>query len=87
MAQKSLKILLYPVAIEPCEEGGYFVSCPVLQGCHAEGETIEEAIDNLKDIIKIVSEYKQKHIKKFSFPKVSIEKKKMLGELNLAVAQ
>lgn len=87
MAKESLIILLYPVLIEACEEGGYFANCPVLQGCHAEGETIKEALENLKDIIKIVTEYKKKHIKNFSVPQVSIEKRKLLGELNLAIAK
>jgi predicted RNase H-like HicB family nuclease len=45
-------IFLYPVSIEPCEEGGYFAACPALQGCHAEGETYGEAIDNIHEAIK-----------------------------------
>ena len=46
------KLTLFQIVIEPCEEGGYFSYCPLLQGCHAEGETFGEAIDNLKDVIK-----------------------------------
>jgi predicted RNase H-like HicB family nuclease len=41
------------VIIEPCEEGGYFAACPALQGCHAEGETYLEALENIQDIIRI----------------------------------
>jgi len=41
------------VIIDPCEEGGYFATCPALQGCHAEGETYLEALENLQDVIKI----------------------------------
>jgi predicted RNase H-like HicB family nuclease len=41
------------VIIEPCEEGGYFALCPALQGCHAEGETYLEALENIQDIIRI----------------------------------
>ena len=41
------------VIIEPCEEGGYFATCPALQGCHAEGETYLEALENIQDIIWI----------------------------------
>jgi len=36
--------------IEPLEEGGYLAICPILQGCHAEGETIAEAIENVEDV-------------------------------------
>jgi len=46
------KLTLFQIVVEPCEEGGYFAYCPLLQGCHAEGETFGEAIDNLKDIIR-----------------------------------
>ena len=32
---------------------GYFVSCPELQGCYSQGETYEEALENIKDAIKL----------------------------------
>jgi predicted RNase H-like HicB family nuclease len=52
LTKKLTKILLYPVMIEACEEGGYFASCLSLQGCHAEGETYAEVIENIEDVIK-----------------------------------
>ena len=30
---------------------GYDVHCPVLPGCHSQGENLEEALDNIKDAI------------------------------------
>jgi predicted RNase H-like HicB family nuclease len=30
---------------------GYDVHCPALPGCHSQGDTIEEAIENIKDAI------------------------------------
>jgi predicted RNase H-like HicB family nuclease len=51
----------FSIVIEPCEEGGYFASCPVLQGCHAEGETYGEAIDNIHDVIKVHLLLRKKH--------------------------
>lgn len=51
----------YSIVIEPCEGGGYFASCPVLQGCHAEGETYGEAIDNIHDVIKVHLLLRKKH--------------------------
>ena len=39
-----------PIEIEPLEEGGYLAICPILQGCHAEGETIAEALENVEDV-------------------------------------
>lgn len=43
----------YKVVIEPCKkESGYVVSCPALPGCHSQGETIEEALKNIKEAIE-----------------------------------
>jgi predicted RNase H-like HicB family nuclease len=39
----------FRVIIEKDEEvGGYVVSCPSLPGCLSQGETIEEALENIK---------------------------------------
>lgn len=36
---------------EDPEDGGYVVSCPAIPGCHSQGETVEEALENIKDAI------------------------------------
>ena len=36
------------------DEGGYYAECPLIQGCHVEGETYIEAIENLTDAIQII---------------------------------
>lgn len=33
------------------EAGGYVVSCPALQGCHSQGDTKKEALENIKEAI------------------------------------
>ena len=33
------------------EEGGYIVSCPAIKGCHSQGETIGEALANIREAI------------------------------------
>ncbi|HEV7644141.1 MAG TPA: type II toxin-antitoxin system HicB family antitoxin [Pyrinomonadaceae bacterium] len=43
--------MLYKVVLEKSEEG-YSVSCPVLPGCWSQGETENEALDNIKDAIE-----------------------------------
>jgi predicted RNase H-like HicB family nuclease len=35
------------------DEDGYFVSCPVLQGCYSQGDSYEEAVDNIEDAIRL----------------------------------
>jgi predicted RNase H-like HicB family nuclease len=42
-----------PVVIEPLEEGGFYGDCPVLQGCHVEGSTYLETLENLEDAIRL----------------------------------
>ncbi|NUO80726.1 type II toxin-antitoxin system HicB family antitoxin [candidate division KSB1 bacterium] len=44
-----MKRLRYTVLIEKDEEGVYLASCPSLPGCHTQGDTYEEALENLKD--------------------------------------
>ena len=38
------------VRVQPLDEGGYLAVCPQIEGCHAEGATIGEAIDNLNSV-------------------------------------
>ena len=43
--------------IEPDEEvGGYVVTCPSLPGCYSQGDTLEEALTNIKEAILLCLE-------------------------------
>ena len=44
------------VLLEPSEEGGYTVIVPTLPGCISEGNTKEEAIENIKEAIELYLE-------------------------------
>jgi predicted RNase H-like HicB family nuclease len=48
---KRRRTLIYDVVLEPAEEGGYTAYVPALRGCVSEGETEEEALDNVRDAI------------------------------------
>jgi predicted RNase H-like HicB family nuclease len=41
----------YKVILVESDEG-VAASCPQLRGCHSQGETIEEALENIKDAIR-----------------------------------
>lgn len=41
------------VVLEPQEEGGFTVYVPALPGCISEGETREEALENIKEAIAL----------------------------------
>ncbi len=34
------------------EDRGYNVSCPAIPGCHSQGDTIEEALENITEAIE-----------------------------------
>jgi predicted RNase H-like HicB family nuclease len=42
----------YPVVLEPSKDGGFAVHVPSLPGCHTQGETVAEALENAKDAIQ-----------------------------------
>ena len=44
------------VVLEPSEEGGYTVLVPSLPGCISEGETREEALENIHEAIALYLE-------------------------------
>lgn len=46
-----MKILNYTVVFDPEEDGGYSVYCPALPGCVSQGDTYEEALENIKEAI------------------------------------
>ena len=52
---------VFTIIIEKEEEGGYHAFCPLLPGCHTQGETYEEAIENIKDAIKLYIESLREH--------------------------
>jgi predicted RNase H-like HicB family nuclease len=53
--------IYYTVLIEPEEEGGYHAFCPALPGCHTQGETIEETLENIKEAVELYIESLKEH--------------------------
>ncbi|MFQ6055078.1 MAG: type II toxin-antitoxin system HicB family antitoxin [Methanosarcinales archaeon] len=43
---------IYRVYLEKDKESGYIVYCPTLRGCYSQGETREDAIENIKEAIE-----------------------------------
>ena len=42
-----------PILVEQDEDDIFIVSCPVFKGCHSYGKTIDEALENIKEVIDI----------------------------------
>ena len=52
-----MKAYDFKVLLEPDEEaGGYVVSCPALPGCYSQGDTIDEALENIREAILLCLE-------------------------------
>ena len=45
-------MMRFKVVLEEAEEGGYVVYVPSLPGCVSQGETRDEALDNIKEAIE-----------------------------------
>ena len=48
VSKREFKVILHP----DLEDGGYWVECPELPGCSSQGDSVEEALDMIKDAIK-----------------------------------
>ncbi len=51
-----MKKIHLPIIVEIDEDGYYIVSCPLLKGCHSYGETIDEALENIREVIDMCLE-------------------------------
>ncbi len=46
----------FQVVLEPSDEGGYTVYVPSLPGCISEGDTVEDALANIREAIELYLE-------------------------------
>jgi len=52
-----MKEVQYPVVIEYDPDNDvYLADCPLITGCYSDGKTYEEALENIKDAIKLCIE-------------------------------
>ncbi len=45
-----------PILIEQDENNVFIVSCPSFKGCHSYGNTIDQAMKNIQEVIEICVE-------------------------------
>ena len=56
MKNHTKQVYNYTVILEKESEGGYHVFCPMLRGCHSQGDTFEDAIENITEAIELYLE-------------------------------
>ena len=51
----------YTAIFEADADGGYHAYCPALPGCHSEGDTLDEAVANLREAMSAYAESLKAH--------------------------
>lgn len=69
-----MKTKEFDVILEKDDDGGYVVDVPALPGCHTQGETKEEALDNAKEAIELYLEVLEEKKQKAKLPLISVER-------------
>ena len=51
----------YTIILEREPDGGFHAYCPTLKGCHSQGDSLDEAIDNIREAIDVYLESVEAH--------------------------
>ncbi len=65
------KAIFLSLVVE-ANDDGYLARCPGIQGAFAEGDTIEEAIFNCIDVIKLIIAYRTERGESLGFNEVDL---------------
>jgi predicted RNase H-like HicB family nuclease len=51
----------YTIILEREADGGFHAFCPALKGCHSQGDSLDEAIDHIREAIEVYLESIESH--------------------------
>ena len=51
-----IKFKQFPLLVEKDEDDFYVVECPTFSGCYSQGKTLDEALENIKEVIHLCLE-------------------------------
>ena len=54
-----MKRYLLKAKVEPLEDGRFLAHCSDIQGCHAEGDSVADALLNLEDVARVLLELRK----------------------------
>ena len=46
----------YTIILEREADGGFHAYCPALKGCHSQGDSLDEATENIREAIQVYLE-------------------------------
>jgi predicted RNase H-like HicB family nuclease len=52
-------VMQYTVVIRKAPDGYYIASCPLVPEAHAQGESYEECLSNIKEVLTLCIEYRK----------------------------
>jgi len=68
----------FTAIIETAPKGGYWAICPEVPGANGQGETINEAKDNLRQAIELILEDRREDLFR-GLPEDAIREKVLIG--------
>ena len=68
----------FTAIIEPAPEGGYWAICPEVPGSNGQGETIDEAKENLRQAIELILQDRREDILR-GLPEDAIQEKVIIA--------
>lgn len=48
-----------PLFVERGDDGFYVIECPLFDGCYTQGQTLDEALQNIREVISLLLEEKK----------------------------
>ena len=83
--KKRVEVMQYelPITIIPLEEGGYLARSDKLQGCMAEGETVEQALSYVVDVARNIIDLRKEE--RMVIPLRVIEGKKEKSKISFSL--
>jgi len=63
-----------PFVVEEGEDGFLIAECPLFNGCYTQGKTLDEVLENMREVLELVLEEKenQEILDTYNFKKVSL---------------
>jgi len=68
---RDTRAVFLSLVLEPSDDG-YLASVPGLQGAFAEGDTVEEALFNCIDVVKLIAAYRAERGESLGFNEVEL---------------
>ena len=56
--KSQLRNARFPLFVEKDEDGFYVVECPLFEGCYTQGNNLDDALKNIREVLHLLLEEK-----------------------------